>query len=492
MKKSQKFTNIIQLNAESIGIKSLDNEIIDYLNVEVEEKIKLILKQAQKFIRISKRKTLKVDDLGHSLKLYNLEEPIGYDSYSMTDYEKIENVKGLWRMKQSVIDIEDYLTKPMALYPMQPFPHFYWFAIEGKRPNIPENFIRNENQANTSNKIEEEKIDNKIDNKKEEEINKINEEKNNNQIKNEINSNEKKEETKKINHVIHNISKELQIFFENFKQRFQNEINGNKVNNNNPYLFLSKDMQMSINIIKTNPGIVELVPYIINFLMTSFETHSSDVKICHCILHYINAIISNKSFFLEPYLHQILMLILSFILYDNDKANPIYLDPIIRLKYYSIKILEQIILTYSIKYHELQFQLVSIFMDNIDFKLKENNKDNYLKIFGAVEGLKMLGPIFTKKVFEKLGLIGEENKNKDFIQFFTECKNDKEMNIYLKNINYRKELNENDLKANNENPKFSNIDSFFKNDFNKRKKFALFFCLQNIFNLIKDINYINK
>ena len=96
----------------------------------------------------------------------------------MTDYEKIENVKGLWRMKQSVIDIEDYLTKPMALYPMQPFPHFYWFAIEGKRPNIPENFIRNENQANTSNKIEEEKIDNKIDNKKEEEINKINEEKN--------------------------------------------------------------------------------------------------------------------------------------------------------------------------------------------------------------------------------------------------------------------------------------------------------------------------
>ena len=45
------------------------------------------------------------------------------------------------------------------------------------------------------------------------------------------------------------------------------------------------------------------------------------------------------------------MLILSFILYDNDKANPIYLDPIIRLKYYSIKILEQIItqLKYSNK-----------------------------------------------------------------------------------------------------------------------------------------------
>ena len=488
MKKTQKFTNMIQLNAESIGIKSLDNEIIDYLNVEIEEKIKLILSQAQKFIRISKRKTLKVDDLGHSLKLYNLEEPIGYDSYSMTDYEKIENVKGLWRMKQSVVDIEDYLTKPLAIYPMQPFPHFYWFAIEGKRPNIPENFIRNENQNQENNKIEEKSfVDNKPkEENNNEELNKMNEEnKDENTNTKEIKINEPKKKKKKINHVIHNISKELQIFFENFKQRFQNEINGNI---NNHYLYLSKDMQMSINIIKSNPGIVELVPYIINFLMTTFENYSNDVKICHCILHFINSIINNKSFFLEPYLHQILMLILSLILYENDKTNIIYLDPIIRLKFYAIKILEQIISTYSIKYHELQFQLVKIFMDNIIF----NEKSNYLRIFGAIEGLKMIGPFFAKKVFEILGLYGKENSNKDFEFFMEECKNDKEMNNYIKNINYKKEFNENDLKTNNENPKFSNIDSFFKSDFNKRKKFALFYCLKITFDLINDINCINN
>jgi transcription initiation factor TFIID subunit 6 len=491
MKKTQKFTNMIQLNAESIGIKSLDNEIIDYLNVEIEEKIKLILSQAQKFIRISKKKTLKVDDLGHSLKLYNIEEPIGYDSYSMTDYEKIENVKGLWKMKQNVIDIEDYLTKPMAIYPMQPFPHFYWFAIEGKRPNIPENFIRNENQNIEINKIEKEHLTNnesKEITNNEESMNKINEESNNeNNYQNEIKVEEPKKEQKKINHVIHNISKELQIFFENFKQRFQNEINANV---NNHYLYLSKDMQMSINIIKTNPGIVELVPYIINFLMTTFENYSFDVKICHCILHFINSIINNKSFFLEPYLHQILIILISLILFENDKNKIIYLDPIIRLKFYAVKILEQIILTYSIKYHELQFQLVQIFMDNINFKDKENT--NYLRILGAIEGLKMIGPIFTKKVFEKVGIIPKENINENFKIFIEECQNDKEMNIFLKNINFKKDFNENELKTINENPKFSNIDSFYKNDFNKRKKLALFFCFQNALNLIKDIKIINN
>ena len=522
MKKTQKYTNLIQLNAESLGIKSLDNEIVDYLNVEIEEKIKLILLQAQKFIRISKRKTLKVDDLGHALKFYNLEDPIGYDSYSMIDYEKIENVKGLWRAKQNVIDIEDYLSKPMALYPMQSFPHFFWFAIEGKRPNIPENFIRNDNQTqdiqkikqqqktqsnflleldpspdnmakepnnmgNINNNIDEEPMPNKI-------VENPSENNNNNEQKNDsnningfgIDSNSNGEDPKKISHVIHNISKELQIFFENFKQRFKNEMNGNKINNNGPYLYLSKDMQMSINIIKTNPGVVELVPYIINFLMNNFENFPDDIKICHCELHYINAIINNKSFFLEPYLHQILIILLSFILYDTNKNNIIYLDPIIRFKYYAIKTLEQIIYKYFIKYHELQFQIVQIFMENIFF-----DENNYLRSFGAMEGLKMLGPVFTKKVFEKKGLIVNDKNilDKNLEKFLSECKDDKEIENNINNITFRtKEFDEEDIKVNNDNPKYSNIDSFFKNDLNKRKKFLLYYSYQTSLIIIKDIN----
>ena len=513
MQKTQKFTNIIQLNAESLGIKSLDNEIIDYLNVEIEEKIKLIILQAQKFIRISKRKTLKVDDLGHSLKFYNLDDPIGYDSYSMIDYEKIDTVKGLWRMKQNVIDIEDYLSKPMAIYPMQPFPHFYWFSIEGKRPNIPENFIRNDNQNHDIQKIRQEQksqsnflleLDPSPDNmaKNDPYLNDNNNQNNdplnnskiienndnnnldNNDNKNGFSLNDKNEETKKINHVIHNISKELQIFFENFKQRFNNEMSGNKLNNTGPYLYLSKDMLMSIEIIKTNPGVVELVPYIINFLMNYFENYSYDIKICYCILHYINSLITNQSFFLEPYLHQILIIILSLILYENDINNIIYLDPILKVKFYAINILEQIIFRYFIKYHDLQFQLVQIFMDNIycDEKLEEN----YLKIFGAIEGLKMIGPIFTKKAFEKQGLIQDKNINKYFEKFLLSCNDDKEICGNLNNITFRKkDFNEENNINNNEKRLFSNIDSLLKNDFKKRKKLVLFYSYQNA---LKDID----
>ena len=524
MQKTQKFTNMIQLNAESIGIKSLDNEIIDYLNVEIEEKIKLILLQAQKFIRISKRKTLKVDDLCHSIKFYNLDDPIGYDSYSMIDYEKIDTVKGLWRAKQNVIDIEDYLSKPMAIYPMQPFPHFYWFSIEGKRPNIPENFIRNDNQNQDIQKIRQEQksqsnylleLDPSPDNMAKGgpySNNEINNQNNNDSLnnskiignngnnfdnngdnKNGFSLNEKTDEAKKINHVIHNISKELQIFFENFKQRFKNEMSGNKLNNNNgPYLYLSKDMIMSIEIIKTNPGMVELVPYIINFLMDYFENFSYDIRICYCILHYINSLINNQSFFLEPYLHQILIIILSLILYENYKNNMIYLDPILKVKFFAINILEQIIFKYSIKYHDLQFQLVQVFMDNI--YLDEKFEDNYMKIFGAIEGLKMIGPVFTKKAFEKQGLIQDKNNKTNFNiyleKFLESCNDDKEIQGKLNNITYRtKNFNEESNVNNNEKTLFSNIDSLlFKSDFNKRKKMVLFYSYHTALNMIKNID----
>ena len=95
-------------------------------------------------MRISKRKTLKVDDLNNSIRFYNFIPLIGYDSYATSEYEKIENVKGLWRPKQNIVDIEEYLSKPLTAFPMKPFPHFHWFAIEGKKPNISENFIREE------------------------------------------------------------------------------------------------------------------------------------------------------------------------------------------------------------------------------------------------------------------------------------------------------------------------------------------------------------
>ena len=475
---NQKYSNLIQINAESIGIKTLDNEIIDYLNTEIEEKILLILQQAKKFMRISKRKTLKVDDLNNSIKFYNFIPLIGYDSYATSEYEKIENIKGLWRPKQNIVDIEEYLSKPLTAYPMKPFPHFHWFTIEGKKPNISENFIREEikdiNAYNLSIKNTKNKILQSIEQQQIQQQEKILNEQimQSYNIANNINNNENENKKNITKPVIHNISKELQIFFENFKQRFRKEIKINKLNISNPYLKITKELEVSMQVIKTSPGVVELLPYIIEFLMNYLE-NLNEPKVYMAILYYIYAIIENKFFFIEPYLHQIFILLLSFILIEIEKLN--YLDCIIKVKIFSIKILRQLIKEYEVKYNNLPFQLFEIFFNNIS--ISENKS---LCIFGAIQGIIMLGPIFISKLFKS-------NKGKEIQNFVKEIENDQEVIDNVKNLFVKNDYIPEIKASNSKEEQISNIDVFFQNDINKRKKLLIYYTYAIAISVISDI-----
>lgn len=105
---------------------------------------------------------------------------------------------------------------------MKPFPHFHWISIEGVRPNIPENFIREELVSNEAHELVKEEAD-KLENK----------------------NIEKKSQKVQIP-AIHNISKELQIFLENFEQRIRKEIKQIKLNNGLQYA-MTKEMDISNN-----------------------------------------------------------------------------------------------------------------------------------------------------------------------------------------------------------------------------------------------------
>lgn len=277
-------------------------------------------------MRVSKRKTLKVDDLNHSLRFFNFKPLFGYDSFANAEYERIDVVNGLWRPKQNIIDLEDYLSKPIVSCPMQVFPHFHWIAIEGKRPNIPENFIREE----IINKLPIEQV-----NSKDTYVN-INQQ----EILANTNINTQHAKAKVVPPVIHNISKELQIFLENFEQRFRKEIKSSKLNPN-PLFSMSKELEVSLNVIETEPGVVELLPYIIEFLMANLthKQYIKEAKVHMVILHYVDAILKNPYFYLEPYLHQLVTLLLSLILMENSGG---LIELAINVKDYAIKIMNNL------------------------------------------------------------------------------------------------------------------------------------------------------
>jgi hypothetical protein len=246
---------------------------------------------------------------------------------------------------------------------MQAFPHFHWISIEGKRPNIPENFIRDTTIS----------------------IRGVTQEKEQKEVKEQESTNLKG--VKVVPPIIHNISKELQIFLDNFEQRFHKEIKNSKLNSN-PIFAKSKELEVSLNVIENEPGVVELIPYIIEFLMTSLtnKQYLGDSKVHMIILHYVDALLRNSFFYLEPYLHQILSLVLSLILMENI-SNVVDLN--VCVKNFAVGILKNIFDRFETKYPNFINQLLAVFKANI---IPDKTKPAFLTVYGAIKALNILGP----------------------------------------------------------------------------------------------------
>jgi len=152
---------------------------------------------------------------------------------------------------------------------MEVFPHFHWIAIEGKRPLIPENFIRDEyknmnllsseegdikNEAKLK-EINIEKVDlNEIKGQTTISLYNANPNSQNqtveysnlqaNTITNNIERKTNRSNIEVVSSIIHNISKELQIFFENFQDRFRKEIKKSLITQL-PLVIITKEFSLS-------------------------------------------------------------------------------------------------------------------------------------------------------------------------------------------------------------------------------------------------------
>ena len=384
MKSDNKFNNLILLNAESIGIKSLSNDVLDYLNVELSLSLKEILSHAKKIMRVTKRKTMKSDDINYSLSMCGFKKIIGYDSYAEVEFERIENYNGMWKQKQSVIDIDNYLSKPIANCPMNIFPHFHWISIEGIKPNIPENFIKekqkpigkeeNNISSNSEYKLEKKQAsatnltggDTIINNNY------------NMQFNFNYSNLPLNEKSNIVQPIIHNITKELQIFLENFELRFRKQIKQTKTNPND--IGLSPELEISLSALQTEPGLVELLPYILEFLMINFNNKQNlnEPKILIIIVKALKSIILNPYLNLSPYLHQIISLLMSIVLLGVEK---VFTEDLVKIKMDSSFLIMIIYKKIEFLYPEFIKQLMLL----VD-KCLIINTDNprLVSIFGAI------------------------------------------------------------------------------------------------------------
>ena len=126
-----------------------------------------------------------------------------------------------------------------------------------------------------------------------------------------------------------NISKELVSFAINFEKIFQDAIKDEFIIKTNEINFtIKKDMEINATIIKTEPEIVQLFPYLLAFLEENIKNKEimKLPKIQYIILYHIKAISVNKYFDLITYMNNILEILMTLLLYSNNISDIIIKD----------------------------------------------------------------------------------------------------------------------------------------------------------------------
>ena len=291
---------LINSTIKSISEKQgivLDEKISEYLNKEILEKINLIGKQSKKFLRITHQKKLTKECLLNSIQSLKFNEHLlnKDELYERDDIENHNNNSN----NNGYISIKDFLNEPIIEKPLDTMIFYYWFCIQGFCPKTSIN---------------------RLDNKKVSLSSSVKYDMNNNKII--------KDNHDLIVKMTKNISKELVFFAINFEKTFQNVIKEELINLNNNNINkidspIQKEMEINATVIKLEPEIVQIFPFLLNFLEENIK-NKEIMKIPRMqliILYHIKSISINKYFNLISYMNNILEILISLLLYSNNQNN---------------------------------------------------------------------------------------------------------------------------------------------------------------------------
>ena len=251
--------------AESIGITSLSDDVLQGLTSDIEFRLSQVLEEALKFLRHSKRSVLSTQDIAQALRTLEIEPLYGYESTRPLRFGEASIGPGqpLFYVEDEEVDFEKLINAPLPKVPREISFTAHWLAVEGVQPSIPQN-------PTTAESRNQELVPKGS---------------NANPTQAAMSGNENVTVKPLVKHVL---SKELQLYFEKVCSALLDE-------SNNDYRVAA------LASIASDPGLHQLVPYFVQFIAEKVTHCLKSRFILEQMLELTHALLDNKSLHVGPY-----------------------------------------------------------------------------------------------------------------------------------------------------------------------------------------------
>lgn len=107
--------------AESIGITSLNDDVLQALSSDIEYRLSQVLEEALKFMRHSRRMTLSTQDVAQALRILDIEPLYGYESTRPLRFGEASIGPGqpLFYVEDEEVDFEKLINAPLPKVPRE-------------------------------------------------------------------------------------------------------------------------------------------------------------------------------------------------------------------------------------------------------------------------------------------------------------------------------------------------------------------------------------
>ncbi|KAI6830879.1 DUF1546-domain-containing protein [Hortaea werneckii] len=296
--------------AESIGIASLNREVVEHLARDVEFRLSEVLNEALKFMRHAKRTTLTTQDISQALRLLDVEPLYGYESTRPLRFGEASIGPGqpLFYVEDEEADLEKLINAPLPKVPREISFTGHWLAVEGVQPSIPQNPTPAQGQAEMAARGPS-----------------------GNSTLAALSGNDNQNVRPPIKHVL---SKELQLYFDRVAPAIMDPSNEDYRN----AAFAS---------LKTDTGIHQLVPYFVQFVADKVTHNLKSIFTLTSSMQLVAALLENQSLYMAPYVPSIVPSVLTCLIGKHLGSSADKLSTHFALRDFSASLLSSIARRYG-------------------------------------------------------------------------------------------------------------------------------------------------